>query len=962
MHTHEPDCAGVPLATLEVAVPPGHAGVAVIATLQSHGRIVAQGRSVVSPDNAARIVLRRPEGGSRADGDYALWVTLDVDGSGAWYPGFGDWFIHGDWPLRHGPWKALHDPALWQERRLSSPENRLRVHYHRFGGYAEGVGLWTWNADADAAPVEVFEAGRDEFGLVFDLDKNVYRHGEPAGPLRIGLLPRVGGDWARKEDDNQYWDARLGDEVYMIGTVPGIWAERPDTRQRVVAAYIDAPHRLAVELSRPVDPGEILPGAVSIEDAQARRVAVRHIAGEDRPSCLIRLETAEALDVEFGSYRVSLDGFGGRVPALLREVLDEPGLFCDAEAVLGASYAPGGTAFRLFAPGAEAVEVILSDAPSEDGPRQSQPLRKVGKGIFAAEIPGDWNGKFYRYRLHGPAYPGGREALDPYCVNAVDGSHGRVTDLAATDPPDWDRLRAGPALASPVDMVVYEIHVRDFTIDNAGVAQKGQYLGFAEDGTRLAGHPDIATGLDHLQELGVTHVQLLPVQSFKRDGGYNWGYMTVAFNSPEAWYASRADDDSKIREFKRLVAALHARGLGVIMDVVYNHTDYSSPFTVIAPDYYYRFYGKGNYANGSGVGNDFRSESPMGRKFLIDSLSYWVREYGIDGFRFDLMALIDAETMRQIEQALRQIKPGIVLYGEPWSSGASPIKGRPTDKGAVRDMRLGAFNDHFRNALAGNPDGTEPGFVQNGTRRDALLLGLEGSCRDWAASPAQSVNYMSCHDNLVLADKLRWFNPQASEAEVLAAMKLGYLLLFTAQGVPFLHGGEEFARTKCGHGNSYQAGDDINRVDWSLKARHHGLFAYTRDLIALRKAHPLFRLRTVEAVRERVRFHPAPTEKAVVYGIDGLGLDGEGWAEACVLANGEDALDLDFTLPPGRWCVAFAKEGLADESALAEHRIHIPRKSGAILRRIPEIVEDVQVVEEDEAVEEALSEGLEYEV
>ena len=947
MHAHQPAPPmpkGVSLATLEVAAPPGHAGAAVIATLRSHGRLVAQGRAPVSCYDDARILLRMPGHGARhGGGDYELWVTLDVDGTGAWYPGFGDLFIHDTWHFHQGPWKRLDDLALWREKRLSSPENRLRVHYHRFGGYDEGIGLWTWNEHSTAAHREVFEVARDEFGLVFELDKADY--GGEAGPARIGLLPRVGGDWTRKEDENMVWESGLGDEIYLIGTIRHIWTERPDTRQQILAAFIDTPHCLVVELSRPVDPGEIQAEAVCIEDSQGRRVAVAEVADADRPSNAVKLTTAEALDAGGCVYSVRLDGFGGSATAALRDILDEPGFFDDAGALLGAVYARGGTTFRLFAPTAAQVSLVLYAAAAESARLGVHPLRKVGKGIFEARLEGDLNGQYYRYKLEGPGFPAGLEVLDPYCVNAAAGGFARVTDLAATDPPGWAQYRQGPALASPVDMVVYEMHVRDFTIaENSGVAHKGKYLGFAEAGAHLPGDPGIATGLDHLQELGVTHVQLLPVQSFSKDAGeaiYNWGYMTVAFNSPEAWYAQAADDDAKIREFKQLVAALHQRGIGVIMDVVYNHTDHSAPFSRIAPQYYYRFFSKGNYSNGSGVGNDLRTESPMARKYIIDTLKYWVSEYGVDGFRFDLMALIDSETLREAERELRALKPSIVLYGEPWSSGFSPMKGQPTDKAALRHLRIGAFNDHFRNALGGSPNGAEAGFLQNGSQRDALALGIEGSCRDWAASPAQSVNYMTCHDNLVLSDKLRWFNPSASEDDIHAAMKLGYLLLFTAQGVPLLHGGEEFARSKCGHGNSYNAGDEINRVDWSLKAENHGLFAYTRDLIRLRRAHPLFRLRSADAIRERLRFLHAPGEKALAYWLRGAGLDGEGWQEACVLANGEDAAELDFALPEGRWAVAFDADGRADESAVAEHHVRVRRKSALILRKVAEIMNAV---------------------
>ncbi|MFM8330158.1 MAG: type I pullulanase [Candidatus Methylumidiphilus sp.] len=924
-----------PLAILEIQAPPGHVGKTVIATLKSNGRIVAQGQSVIAHGDDARIILHLLEhAGQRGSGDYELWVNINGKDCQSWYPGFGDWFIQGVWHFQHGPWKRLDDVSSWREKRLSSPDNRLRIHYHRYGGYSDGVGLWTWNSAAEAQNMEIFAVGQDEFGLIFELDKADYS--DNPKHLRLGILPRLGGDWNLKEDDNKYWDASLGDEVYMIGTVNHIWTARPDTRQKVLAAHIDSARCLRIELSRPVDPGEIDAAQISLHDSQNRRVGISHVVAGDKPSNTIRLKIAEPLQAGRNNYVVQVEKFAGTVTALLRGVLDDPHLFCDAHARLGATYSPGATVFRLFAPTADAVEVAIYDRPVEHGgQRQGYLLQKAGAGVFEGTINGNFRGKLYRYRLEGAGLAADREVLDPYCVNWLEeGQYGRITDLAATNPPDWPHERTGPSLASPVDMVVYEMHVRDFTIaDNSGVAHKGLYLGATEAAAHLPGHPAISTGLDHLQELGITHVQLLPVQSFNRGGKgrYNWGYMPIAFNSPEGWYASNPDDDSRIRELKLLIGALHARNIGVIMDVVYNHTDHTSPFGLLNPEYYYRFYSKGNYANGSGCGNDFRTESPMGRKFIVDSLKYWVEEYGVDGFRFDLMALIDSETMRQAERELRKLKPDIVLYGEPWSSGHTPMQGQPTDKQAIRGTGIGAFNDHFRNALGGSPNGAEPGFLQNGGCLDRLALGVEGSCRDWAEYPGQSVNYMTCHDNLVLYDKLRWFSPNASEQDILDTMKLGYLLLLTAQGVPLLHAGEEFARTKYGHGNSYNAGDEINRIDWALKAENYDLFCHVRDLIGLRKSHPLFRLRTAEDVRDRLKFHPAPTDKCLVYSIDGQGLADETWREACVLVNGEDASDIDFMLPHGAWFLGFGHNGLEQQAISIGQRIGVRRKSGVVL-------------------------------
>jgi pullulanase len=541
------------------------------------------------------------------------------------------------------------------------------------------------------------------------------------------------------------------------------------------------------------------------------------------------------------------------------------------------------------------------------------------------KVIGNLRGKFYTCLLEGPGLDPKREVLDPYASNAVASStRGRITEMP---PPP----RPGPPLAAPTDAVIYEMHVRDFTIDpNSGVQHNGLYLGWTEARTHLPNDERIETALDHLSELGVTHVELLPMQDFDNDesaGDYNWGYTTNAFFSPEGMFATNPNDDSRVREFKQLVNALHARGIGVIMDVVYNHTSGNAPFFFIAPQYYYRHLPGGSLANGSGCGNEFRSEAPMVRRLIIDSLKFWVNEYGIDGFRIDLMALIDQATMRQVERELRAIKPGLLLYGEPWKAGDSPLRDG-TDKEAMHKVQpIGAFNDDFRNALKGYPDGDGPGWIQDGSKRDALKAAMLGTA--WLASPAQSINYMTCHDNLVLWDKLEASMPDASEQLREETMKLGYLALFTSQGVPFIQGGEEFARSKGGNNNSYNAPDSVNQVDWELKATHLDLFHFVRDLIALRRAHPIFRLRTGEQVASRVRFTDSPNEKLLIFTINGAGIPGETWGRACIILNSASE-PVEVTPPGGSWSLALDDHGAAQSGAVTG-KVSVPAKAGLVL-------------------------------
>jgi pullulanase len=597
------------------------------------------------------------------------------------------------------------------------------------------------------------------------------------------------------------------------------------------------------------------------------------------------------------------------------------------DAVLGAIYQPTATTFRIFAETAKSVKLVLYDQASGDAGRLVQPLEQGQDGLWEVTVKRNLLGKFYAYLLEGPDLDPSREVLDPYAVNAVGNStRSRITEVTAA-------TGTGPLVESPTDMVIYEMHVRDFTFaSDSGVQNHGLYLGWTEADTHLPESEKIKTALDHLSELGVTHVEIMPVQDFDSDdtsGAYNWGYMTDAYFSPEGMFASNPANDSRVREFKALVDALHARGIGVIMDVVYNHTANHAPFQFIDPHYYYRHMSDGSLSNGAGCGNEFRSEAPMARKLILDSLKFWVKEYGIDGFRFDLMALIDRKTMREAQRELHEINSHIVLYGEPWEPGASPLRDM-TDKAALAEMpQIGAFNDDFRNALKGPPDGGEPGWIQNGSNRDAVKAAMLGS--DWLTSPAQSINYLTCHDNLVLWDKLKISMPDASDPLLEDTMKLGYLALFTAQGVPFLQGGEEFARTKGGNDNSYDAPDSVNEVDWSLKQTHLSLFNYTRDLIALRKAHPVFRLRTRDQVAERLTFEDTPDEKSLMFTLDGAGLRDEPWKRVCVVLNSDGSADAPIELPSGQWSVALDEGGAAMGDRSLSGKINVRRKSGLVL-------------------------------
>jgi pullulanase len=933
-----PQPTGSVVATVNVAPPPGNEGRTVFAGLKLNGRIVARGQAVVPRDVPLPVAIRAMESTqSLTDGEYELWLTINRDALQSCYPSYGDWFVHEKWNLSPASAvKTLADPSVWKQRQLSQPGNLITVHYHRYDEDYDNVSVWTWDMHYKRTPEqnEIFEVGRDDYGPILELDRADY--GENGGSDRIGLVARLAGDWNRKDGDDKLWRADMGNAVYLVGSESQVWSNRPDTSPQVAAAYVDAPNRLVIRLSRPVTQNDALPDKITITDDQHARQHPTTVQLLLKPGTTtandVELELGTPLDIARHVYQVSVQGFGSGVRTQPRGILDNADLFCDDSAVLGATYTPTATTFRVFAPTASTVHVVTYDQATGDQGRSTHPMSALGKGVWEATVAGDLQGKFYLYKLQGQGFAPDREALDIYCINAVDNSQrARITDLPKTNPPGWDQAKTGPALDSPVDMVVYEMHVRDFTIAaNSGVEHKGQYLGFAEAGTHLPDDPAIKTGLDHLTELGVTHVQLMPIQDFENDEvgtNYNWGYVTTAYNSPEGWYATDRNDESRIREFKQLVAALHQRGIGVIMDVVYNHTANSAQFNFLVPRYYYRYSPNGNLSNGSGCGNDFRSESPMGRKFVLDTLTYWVREYGIDGFRFDIMGLLDLDTMKQVEAELRAINPHIVLYGEAWGGGA-----KGTNMQTIRGTRLGGFNVLIRNALIAPPYGSRKGgFIPEGTVTDNLKHAIEGSWRDSGLMPAQEINYLSCHDGLVVWDKLKAYKPAASDAEVKEMMKLGYLLLFTSQGVPFLHGGEEFARTKSGNRNSYDAPDNINEVDWSLKKTNYDLFAYTRDLIALRKTHPVFRLRAKEQITSRLKFLDSKNPSTVMFTLDADGLDGEAWKHVCVIANSADSASYAFVLPDGPWHIALDANGAPKEDKVVDGTVSVPAKSGLIL-------------------------------
>lgn len=591
---------------------------------------------------------------------------------------------------------------------------------------------------------------------------------------------------------------------------------------------------------------------------------------------------------------------------------------------LGLRYTPQSSAFRIWSPVAEQAQLLLYKDGAGDEAYQTFGLEKGPQGTWAKSIPGDLKGLFYAFRVM--INKNWLKAVpDPYAKSVgVNGKRAMVVDLDATDPAGWDNDR-GPELKSQTDAIVYELHVRDASIAaNSGIHNKGKYLGLTEEGT--TNEAGLLTGLDHIKELGVTHVHFLPFYDYLsvdetklETAQYNWGYEPLNYDVPEGSYSTNPYDGiTRIKELKQMIHAFHKKGLGVVMDVVYNHTMLTedSYFNQLVPGYYYRQTADGKFSDATACGNETASERPMMRDFMIESLKYWVKEYHIDGFRFDLMGVHDIETMNIIAAELRKIRPGILLYGEGWTAKESPL---PEEKRALKRFaykldNIAVFSDDIRDGLKGSVFvNSEKGFVSGRPgMEESIKFGVVAACKHpqlnydkvnyskepYAKDPTNIVTYADCHDNHVLWDKLALTASGAGETERKEMYKLALGIVLTSQGISFLHAGSEFLRTKYGNENSYNAGDTINAIDWSLKTKNKNVFDYVKALIRLRKAHPAFRMRTGREVAEHIQFRDVPAG-VVAYTINGKAV-GDEWKRIMVIYNSQPH-EVELDLPAGRW-------------------------------------------------------------
>lgn len=624
-------------------------------------------------------------------------------------------------------------------------------------------------------------------------------------------------------------------------------------------------------------------------------------------------------------------------------------------------YTPEQSVFTLWAPSADRVRLNLYASGEEGDPEEHVEMEKAGYGTWRVHIDRDLKGSFYTFQIE----KNGKWLNETPGIWAkavgINGNRAAVIDWNETNPDGWESDRS-PELKMYSDIILYELHHRDFSIaPDSGIENKGKFLALTETGTKTP--EGEATGLDHLKELGVTHIHILPSFDFATvdetkldENRYNWGYDPKNYNVPDGSYSTDpANPVVRIREFKEMVKSLHQNGFRIVLDVVYNHTastDHSN-FDLTVPGYFYRQNADGSYSNASGCGNETASEREMVRHYIIESVKFWAREYHIDGFRFDLMGIHDIETMNRLRSELLEIDPTIFVYGEGWVAADSPL---PFEQRAVKENvgqmeGIGVFNDEFRDGLKGSTfDEQEPGYASGNINGhfEPVKYGIVGGtdhpqvdyggllyCNaPYAGAPSQMINFVSCHDGYTLVDKLK-LSVQGDHAadELIPIDKLVHTVLLTAQGIPFIRSGEEIMQDKQGEPNSYKSPDSINRIDWSLKAKNREVFDFIRGLIALRKAHPAFRIPTVEGLQQWLRFMDTGDSGVIAYTL-GEYANNDEWKEILVAYNG-NRHEVEIGIPEGEWNVV-CRNGQIDpegKDRLPGGSVKIAASSALILYR-----------------------------
>lgn len=602
---------------------------------------------------------------------------------------------------------------------------------------------------------------------------------------------------------------------------------------------------------------------------------------------------------------------------------------------LGLTYSQKASTFKIWAPTATAAKLNVYKSDMGGTASRSIQMSSGENGIWLITLPENLKNNYYTFQVFIDNV-WSEEVVDPYAkACGTNGLRAQVVDLNETNPIGWAKDRSPNFSTSnkQTDAIIYELHVRDASIhESSGIKNKGKFLGLAELGTKNSAGQ--FTGLSHIKELGVTHIHLLPfydynsVDETKAATQYNWGYDPVHYNIPEGSYSTNPSDGKvRIKELKELIKTMHSNGLRIIMDVVYNHTALTknSNFNILVPNYYYRKRADGSFSDASGCGNETASDQAMFRKFMIESVVYWVKEYHIDGFRFDLMGVHDIETMNLISDTLHKLKPSIVLYGEGWTSGGStlPEEKRAIKKNAAQLNGIAVFSDDMRDGIKGsvfnindrgfatgnigNSESVKFGIVAAGNHPQINYNQVNYSKAPYTTGPAGLINYADCHDNNILWDKIELSFKDASIIERTKMHELAYAIVLTAQGASFLHAGTEFLRTKNGVENSFDKGDIVNGINWDLKTKNIGTYQFIKNVIKIRRTHPAFRMQSAQQIANHLRFENNQPAGIIAYTINGAAV-GDTWKKIWVAYNGSQTSQT-LTLPKGSWKIGLSGKG-----------------------------------------------------
>jgi type I pullulanase len=870
----------------------------------------------------------------------------------SWEKDGGDRTIDNIWYGKDEVWIKAGDDKVYTsppdgEYRQLPTYNDLEVtfNYYRYDLNYNDWDIWVWTDKSDGVAVPLSqETSYGKQGTVKLTNLN--------GATKVGFIVRK-KDWSAKDiGDNRFITKFTADgkaEVWLAQGQARIFDNpaKVDRNPRIVKADIDELNQITFETNFPFSLTDAANAGINLQDAAIEKVEpigdlINGLTNK------VKITTKQDLDLS-KTYKISKEGFGEATVTMgkvVRSKSFEDHFYYDGND-LGNSYSAAQTSFLLWAPTASEAKLVTYDKWNSTTGTEI-PMTRSDKGTWTAKLTGDQKGLLYTYKVKvGDTW---NEAVDPYAhAVSANGDKGAVVDLKSTNPENWSTAK--PVFKNPEDAIIYEAHIRDLTIaPDSGVSDqyKGKFLGVAQTGTK--GPNGVKTGLSHIKDLGVTHVQLLPmfdynsVDETKLDQPqFNWGYDPKNYNAPDGSYSTDPYTPTvRINEMKKMVQVLHDNNLRVIMDVVYNHmfNAAESNLQKLVPGYYFRYNADGTLANGTGVGNDTASEHKMMRKFIVDSVSYWAKEYHIDGFRFDLMGIHDVETMNEVRSALNKIDPSIIVLGEGWDLN-TPLdpEQKANQKNATKMKGIAQFNDDIRDGLKGSVfDDLDKGFVNGKAGMETRIkkgvvggINYSDTIKTFADDPGKTITYVEAHDNLTLWDKLKKTNPNDSDDVLKQMHKLASSIVLTSQGISFIHAGQEFMRTKGGNDNSYNAPDAVNELDWKRRSEMDDEVEYFKGLVKVRKDHPAFRMTTQADIKEHLKFLDAPANSVAFY-IDGHA-NGDS-AEKIAVAYNANRTPVTIKLPvAGSWklVVNGVKAGSSALDIIKGNEITVPALSTYVL-------------------------------